>query len=52
MAKARKKKFRKKRRVKPHDPLANIPDKATGRFFVTGKRWRTIFIGTFSEQRP
>ena len=28
MAKARKK-FRKKRRVKPRDPLANIPDKAT-----------------------
>jgi hypothetical protein len=29
MAKARKKKFRKKRRVKPRDLLANIPDKAT-----------------------
>jgi glutaminyl-peptide cyclotransferase len=26
-------------------------DKATGRFFVTGKRWRTIFVGTFSEQK-
>lgn len=29
MAKARKGKFRKKRRAKPRDPLANIPDKAT-----------------------
>ena len=27
-------------------------DKATGRFFITGKRWRTIFVGTFSEQKP
>jgi glutamine cyclotransferase len=27
-------------------------DKASGRFFVTGKRWRTIFVGTFSEQKP
>jgi glutaminyl-peptide cyclotransferase len=26
-------------------------DKATRRFFVTGKRWRTIFVGTFSEQK-
>ncbi len=26
-------------------------DKASGRFFVTGKRWRTIFVGTFSEQK-
>jgi len=26
-------------------------DKATGRFFVTGKRWRSIFVGTFSEQK-
>ena len=26
-------------------------DKATGRFFVTGKRWRTIFVGTFSEEK-
>ena len=26
-------------------------DKATGRFFVTGKRWRTIFVGKFSEQK-
>ena len=29
MAKARKRKVGKKRRVKPRDPLANIPDKAT-----------------------
>ena len=26
-------------------------DKATGRFFITGKRWLTIFVGKFSEQR-
>ena len=26
-------------------------DKATGRFFVTGKAWRTIFVGTFSEEK-
>jgi glutamine cyclotransferase len=26
-------------------------DKATGRFFVTGKRWRSIFVGKFSEQK-
>jgi glutamine cyclotransferase len=26
-------------------------DKTTGRFFVTGKRWLTIFIGTFSERK-
>jgi len=24
-------------------------DKATGNFYVTGKRWRTIFVGKFSE---
>ena len=24
-------------------------DKATGMFYVTGKRWRTIFVGKFSE---
>ena len=26
-------------------------DKATGRFFITGKRWRSIFVGKFSEQK-
>jgi len=26
-------------------------DKATGQFYVTGKRWRTIFVGKFSEQK-
>jgi glutaminyl-peptide cyclotransferase len=26
-------------------------DKATGLFYVTGKRWRTIFVGRFSELR-
>jgi glutamine cyclotransferase len=26
-------------------------DKATGTFYVTGKRWRTIFVGTFSPQK-
>jgi glutaminyl-peptide cyclotransferase len=26
-------------------------DKVTGRFFVTGKSWRTIFVGTFKEQK-
>jgi glutamine cyclotransferase len=26
-------------------------DKASGRFYVTGKRWRAIFVGTFSEQK-
>jgi len=24
-------------------------DKASGNFYVTGKRWRTIFVGKFSE---
>ena len=24
-------------------------DKASGNFYVTGKRWRTIFVGSFSE---
>ena len=24
-------------------------DKATGRFFITGKRWRSIFVGRFVE---
>jgi len=26
-------------------------DKATGLFYVTGKRWRTIFVGRFGEQK-
>jgi glutamine cyclotransferase len=26
-------------------------DRATGLFYVTGKRWRTIFVGRFSELR-
>jgi glutamine cyclotransferase len=26
-------------------------DKATGLFYVTGKRWRTIFVGKFHEGR-
>ena len=26
-------------------------DKASGNFYVTGKRWRTIFVGTFREQK-
>ncbi len=26
-------------------------DKATGLFYVTGKRWRTIFVGKFSETK-
>jgi glutamine cyclotransferase len=26
-------------------------DKATGLFYVTGKRWRTIFVGRFSPQK-
>jgi glutamine cyclotransferase len=26
-------------------------DKATGLFYVTGKRWRTIFVGKFNEQK-
>ncbi|MEA2873918.1 MAG: glutaminyl-peptide cyclotransferase [Hyphomicrobiales bacterium] len=26
-------------------------DKATGLFYVTGKRWRTIFVGRFSEPK-
>jgi glutamine cyclotransferase len=26
-------------------------DKATGLFYVTGKRWRTIFVGKFTEQK-
>jgi glutamine cyclotransferase len=26
-------------------------DKASGSFYVTGKRWRTIFVGKFSEAR-
>ena len=25
-------------------------DSQTGLFYVTGKRWRTIFVGRFSEQ--
>ena len=26
-------------------------DKASGNFYVTGKRWRTIFVGKFREQK-
>jgi glutamine cyclotransferase len=26
-------------------------DKASGLFYVTGKRWRTIFVGKFTEQK-
>ena len=26
-------------------------DKASGTFYVTGKRWRTIFVGKFSEPK-
>lgn len=26
-------------------------DKASGMFYVTGKRWRTIFVGKFGEQK-
>src|ERR1041384_1754709 len=26
-------------------------DKASGNFYVTGKRWRTIFVGQFREQK-
>jgi glutaminyl-peptide cyclotransferase len=26
-------------------------DKGTGQFYVTGKRWRTIFVGRFSPQK-
>ena len=26
-------------------------DKAAGLFYVTGKRWRTIFVGRFGEVR-
>lgn len=34
----------------------NVPngiayDRASGLFYVTGKRWRTIFVGKFSEQK-
>jgi glutamine cyclotransferase len=42
----------KKQVTQPENVLNGIAyDKATGRFFVTGKRWRTIFVGTFSEQK-
>ena len=26
-------------------------DKASGLFYVTGKRWRTIFVGRFGEAK-
>ena len=26
-------------------------DKATGLFYLTGKRWRTIFVGRFAAQK-
>jgi glutamine cyclotransferase len=36
----------------PENVLNGIAyDKASGRFFVTGKRWRTIFVGAFSVQK-
>jgi glutamine cyclotransferase len=26
-------------------------DRTSGHFYVTGKRWRTIFVGRFVEQK-
>jgi len=35
-----------------HNVLNGIAyDKASGDFYVTGKRWRTIFVGKFHEQK-
>ena len=42
-----------KRQVASEENVLNgiAYDKATGTFYITGKRWRTIFTGKFVEEK-